>query len=171
MGKQCKSVYNEVKQDFDSICYLGTRSQSLTLASPKVSTSDEEFWELMHAETQNGRLIENPPSAWGWWLGSWMWAATSSLICPICASSLTSAPSLPVPPFLKHLSSLGLQLMTNAHSLSLYDRPAFTERKQLTPHLTPFIHPSTEQQAQRGCLECNIAEVLTHYMRPQRQTT
>lgn len=35
-------------------CYLGTRPQSQTLAGPKVSTLDEEFWELVHAEAQNG---------------------------------------------------------------------------------------------------------------------
>lgn len=66
--KQNKSIYNWVRQDLH--CYLGTRSQSQTLASPTVSTLDEEFSELKCPETQSGELIENPPLVWGWSFGA-----------------------------------------------------------------------------------------------------
>lgn len=48
---QRKSIYNWMNVTW------ALAARVWTLASPKVSTLDEEFWELRHAETQNGGLF------------------------------------------------------------------------------------------------------------------
>lgn len=68
---------------------------------PNVSTLDEEFSELIHAEAQNRELTGNPPLVL-------TWAARSVHISWFCPSSLF----LSVPNFLKNSLSLSFSAQT-----------------------------------------------------------
>lgn len=90
--------------------YLGTRHQSGTLASPNVSTLDEELWELMHAEAQNGGVIGNLPSVMLVMLG----ADVGNEIFPYLWALYVSNP--PYPPVLYSLAPLFLKRSLTCHT-------------------------------------------------------